>query len=70
MSAGRTKLLTVIGGEENETDKLITEEAKSRTDRRFGYSVGEGFCMFLNDWRPKIGMGHRWSVGVSMATEF
>jgi hypothetical protein len=57
-SAGRMKPCTVFGGEENEMDKWITEEAKPRIGCRFWSSVGEGFYAFLGGWRPRIEMGH------------
>jgi hypothetical protein len=47
-----------VWGEENETDKWITEEVKARIGRRFWSSVGEGFSAFLGGWRPRIEMGH------------
>jgi hypothetical protein len=42
------KLCTVFEGEKNKTNKWIAKEAKPRIGRRFGCSVEEEFCMFLN----------------------
>jgi hypothetical protein len=41
------RLAHSVWGEENETDKWITEKAKPRIGRRFRSSIGERFSHFL-----------------------